>query len=155
MAGISMTRTLVSIAAIGSSPVMHETLSIGELARRTGCKVVTIRYYEQTGLLPSPARTLGGHRCYTPAHLERLAFIKRGRSLGFPLEALGNLLSLLEDDQAGCTEIDAMALRHLEEVREKIADLRAIEAQLESSLKQCGRATRAQCAVAETLVSAG
>lgn len=134
---------------------MQDMLSIGDLARRTGCKVVTIRYYEQIGLLPEPDRTSGGHRCYSPSHLERLAFIKRGRSLGFPLGALGNLLGLLEDDQAGCTEIDAMASRHLDEVRTKIADLRAIEAQLEASLNRCSRTTRAECAVAETLVSAG
>lgn len=134
---------------------MQDMFSIGDLARRTGCKVVTIRYYEQMGLLPRPDRTPGGHRCYTPAHLERLAFIKRGRSLGFPLGALANLLSLLEDDQAGCTEIDAMASRHLDEVRAKIADLRTIEAQLEASLKRCGRATRAECAVAGALAAAG
>ncbi|MCC5981636.1 MAG: helix-turn-helix domain-containing protein [Oceanicaulis sp.] len=133
---------------------MHQTLSIGELARRTGCQVVTIRYYEQVGLLPEPERTSGGHRAYTPAHLRRLDFIKRGRSLGFPLATIAGLLDLLEDRDATCSDIDALAEQHLEEVRVKIADLRAIEARLEASLKRCGRATRAECAVAGALAAA-
>lgn len=136
-------------------PVMQETLSIGELARRTGCQVVTIRYYEQVGLLPEPARTSGGHRAYTPAHLRRLDFIKRGRRLGFPLAAISGLLDLLEDREATCTDIDALAEQHLTEVRAKIADLRAIEAQLETSLATCRHETRAQCAVAGALASTG
>jgi len=61
------------------------TLSIGELARRTGTKVETVRWYEREGLLPAPARTGGGHRAYTRAHLDRLAFIRHARELGFPL----------------------------------------------------------------------
>jgi len=134
---------------------MHETLTIGELARRTGCKVVTIRYYEQLGLLNAPVRTRGGHRTYTRAEEERLRFICRGRSLGFALADVSNLLDLLEDRQAECGAIDELASSHLETVRAKIADLRQIEAQLEASLRICGKTTRAQCAVAETLAAAG
>ncbi|KAA5804721.1 helix-turn-helix domain-containing protein [Alkalicaulis satelles] len=134
---------------------MHDTMSIGELARLTGCKVVTIRYYEQTGLMPAPARTGGGRRIYARAHLERLNFIRQGRALGFALETLAGMLDLLEDDQAGCAEIDIMASRHLDEVRAKIADLRAIEARLETALGACRQTTRAQCAVADALISQG
>lgn len=133
---------------------MQETFGIGELARRTGCQVVTIRYYEQAGLLPEPARTAGGHRAYTVNHFRRLDFIKRGRSLGFPLAAISGLLSLVEDGDATCTDIDAVAEQHLEEVRAKIADLRAIEEKLERSLAECRHKTRSECAVAEVLVSA-
>lgn len=133
---------------------MQETLSIGELARRTGCQVVTIRYYEQAGLLPEPDRTAGGHRAYAPEHLRRLDFIKRGRSLGFPLAAISELLDLIEDRNATCSDIDALAEQHLAEVRSKIADLRTIEERLETSLAQCRHETRAECAVAEALVSA-
>jgi len=132
---------------------MHEVLSIGELARRTGCKVVTIRYYEQLGLINAPVRTQGGHRTYTRAEEERLRFICRGRSLGFALADVSNLLNLLEDRQAECGAIDALASRHLETVRAKIADLREIEAQLEASLRTCRNTTRAHCAVAEALTA--
>ena len=56
-------------------------LSIGELARRAATKVETVRWYEREGLLPAPARTGGGHRAYTRAHLDRLAFIRHARGL--------------------------------------------------------------------------
>jgi DNA-binding transcriptional MerR regulator len=63
-------------------------LTIGELATRTGCKVQTIRYYEQIGLLPEALRTKGNQRRFGPPHLDRLAFIRHSRELGFPLEAV-------------------------------------------------------------------
>jgi DNA-binding transcriptional MerR regulator len=62
------------------------TLSIGELARATGTKVETVRYYEGIGLPPPPARTGGNYRAYAQHHLERLSFIRRGRDLGFSLD---------------------------------------------------------------------
>ena len=68
------------------------TFSIGELARRAGTKAETVRWYEREGLLPAPARTAGGHRAYTRAHLDRLAFVRHARELGFPLDAVRELL---------------------------------------------------------------
>jgi len=62
-----------------------ERLAIGDLARATGTKVETIRYYERIGLLAAPARTRGNYRSYGPVHLNRLSFIRRARDLGFPL----------------------------------------------------------------------
>src|SRR3546814_3540111 len=59
-------------------------LTIGDLSRRTGTKVQTIRYYEQIGLLPEPERSSGNQRLYIPAHSHRLALIRHGRELGFP-----------------------------------------------------------------------
>ena len=59
--------------------------TIGEVSRRTGCKVETIRYYERAGLMPAPPRSGGGYRLYDQAHLKRLNFIRRGRELGFSL----------------------------------------------------------------------
>ncbi|MEA2732800.1 MAG: hypothetical protein QOF70_7275 [Acetobacteraceae bacterium] len=66
--------------------------SIGDLAGQTGAKVETIRYYEKAGLMPPAARTAGNHRAYTQAHIDRLAFIRHGRELGFPLESVRTLL---------------------------------------------------------------
>jgi len=62
--------------------------SIGDLARRASTKVETVRWYEREGLLPAPARTAGGHRAYTRPHLDRLAFVRHARELGFPLESV-------------------------------------------------------------------
>ena len=72
-------------------------LTIGTLGRKTGTKVQTIRYYEQIGLIPEPGRTEGGQRRYGDAALDRLSFIRHARELGFPLQAIRDLLSLTDN----------------------------------------------------------
>src|SRR3546814_12583123 len=72
-------------------------MQIGELGRATATKVETIRYYEQTGLLPPPARTKANYRHYGENHLARLSFIRRARDLGFPIERVRALLDLSDD----------------------------------------------------------
>ena len=127
---------------------MGKILSIGALATLTGCKVVTIRYYEQIGMLLEPGRSAGGHRVYDRHHLERLRFIRKARELGFPLETVRGLLALSErSDDAPCEEVDRMAAARLREVRAKIEDLRAREATLERLLKQCGHTTLDECRI--------
>jgi MerR HTH family regulatory protein len=79
------------------------TLSIGELARATGTKVETVRYYEGIGLPPPPARTGGNYRAYAQHHLERLSFIRRGRDLGFSLMKCGARGFPLGTQGRGCT----------------------------------------------------
>ena len=58
----------------------------GELARRAGCNIETVRYYERIGLMPNPPRSENGFRSYEERHLTRLTFIRRARELGFTLE---------------------------------------------------------------------
>ena len=72
--------------------------AIGDLARQTGTKVETIRWYERDGIMPAPVRTAGGHRLYTRTHLDRLAFIRHARELGFPLEDVRALLERFHGD---------------------------------------------------------
>ena len=139
---------------------MSKSLSIGTLADFTGCKVVTIRYYERIGILPEPGRSAGGHRVYDRHHLERLMFIRKARELGFPLETVRGLLALSErSDDAPCAEVDKMAAARLREVKAKIADLRALESTLERLLKQCGHTTIDECRILDAFrgepVSAG
>ena len=71
-----------------------QEIGIGDLSRATGCKVQTIRYYEEIGLMPEPKRTAGNQRRYGRRHVDRLAFIRHSRELGFSLEAICELLSL-------------------------------------------------------------
>src|SRR5688500_4374597 len=80
---------------------------IGSLAQSTGCPVETIRYYERVGLVPPPLRTQGGHRVYGPEHRERLAFILRGRELGFSLEEIRELIGLTEQGDRACVTVEA------------------------------------------------
>ena len=103
-------------------------LSIGDLSRATGVKATTIRWYEGEGLLPAPARSEGGHRVYSEAHLSRLAFIRHARELGFGTGDVRELLRLADAaPDAPCEGADAIARRHLTAVRERLARLQSLE----------------------------
>ncbi|MBP2235182.1 DNA-binding transcriptional MerR regulator [Sinorhizobium kostiense] len=105
--------------------------SIGELSRRTGVKIPTIRYYEQMGLLAAPERSEGNQRRYERRELKRLAFIRHARDLGLSIDAIRDLLELSEQPERPCGEADRIASEHLAGVREKIARLRKLEHELE------------------------
>jgi len=102
------------------------SLSIGDLGRHTHCKVQTIRWYEEVGLLPPPARTAGGHRVYGPQHLARLDFIRHARELGFPLDAVRALLVLSDRPNGPCEDAHALASSQLALVEEKLHRLEAL-----------------------------
>jgi len=126
-------------------------LTIGELARATGVKVETVRYYEKIGLLEAPRRTSGNYRAYRVEHLNRLSFIRRSRDLGFSLDQIRDLLALADKGDQPCQSVDAIARAHLAEVDRKIADLRALRSELDSLIKQCRCGTVAQCKIIEAL----
>ena len=107
------------------------SLPIGQVSAQSGVKVPTIRYYEQIGLLPVPARTEGNRRLYDDGDLKRLAFIRHARELGFDVEAIKALLSLQDPPEQSCGEADAIARSRLIEVRGRISRLRALERELE------------------------
>ncbi len=126
-------------------------LTIGHLAKATGTKVETIRFYEKTGLLPAPARTEGNYRAYAADHLNRLSFIRRARDLGFSLEQVRELLTLTDDRSRSCSAIDAIATEHRLEVMRKIRDLQALKAELDNLIDQCSCGTVAECRIIEAL----
>lgn len=129
-------------------------MRIGELARATATKVETVRYYEQTGLLPPPARTQGNYRSYGPAHLARLSFVRRARDLGFSIEQVRALLDLSDDSSRDCATVDRIATEHLREVDRKIADLTALRRELSAVVASCGGGTVAECRIIEALAPA-
>jgi DNA-binding transcriptional MerR regulator len=100
-------------------------ITIGDLAKGTGAKVVTVRYYEQIGLLPVPSRTTGNYRTYSNEHIHRLRFIRRCRDLGFTLDQIRDLLRLSSQKNEDCAEVDRITALHLAEVEQKISDLSA------------------------------
>lgn len=129
-------------------------LSIGELSRRTGVNIETIRYYERIGMLPVPVRTAGGRRVYEPADARILAFIRRSRELGFTLSEIRTLLELSAGNGAGvCSEVRQLAAGHLAEVWAKIADLRAIQRVLADAVRRCDAGEVAGCPVIDALSS--
>jgi Cu(I)-responsive transcriptional regulator len=131
--------------------VVEKPLNIGALARATGTKVETIRWYERVGLLPAPARSAGNYRTYGEAHLGRLSFIRRARDLGFSLEQIRALLDLAEDRERSCDAVDVIAREHLDEVDRKIADLQALRRELDSLIGQCRHGKVAECRIIEAL----
>ena len=130
---------------------MEPTLTIGRVADATGCKVQTIRYYEQIGLLPEPARSEGNQRLYGKATIDRLAFIRHARELGFRLEAIRDLLSLADRPDQSCEAADAIASQQLREVEHRIARLQALKLELERMVVQCHGGRIADCRVIEVL----
>lgn len=116
------------------------TLRIGELARSTRTNPPTIRYYEEIGLLPAPAREAGGQRRYGEEDRRRLTFIRQCREFGFPIEQVRSLVTLTEDSGRSCMEARAIAADHLSAVREKIAELRKLEDNLADFVQSCDAA---------------
>lgn len=126
-------------------------LTIGKLGTQAGVKVPTIRYYEQIGLLPEAERSAGNQRLYGRRALERLAFIRHARDLGFSLGAIRDLLSLSDDPDQPCAAADAIARTQLAEVESRIARLTALKVELQRMLVQCAHGTIADCRVIEVL----
>jgi len=126
-------------------------VSVGELSRLTGVNIETIRYYEKIKMLPTPARTKGGHRVYGPKETRILVFIRRGRELGFTLDQIRALLNLAAPGKASCREVRAIAARHLEDVRAKITDLGKLERLLAKTIKQCSGKAVPDCPVLDVL----
>ncbi|WP_057830555.1 MerR family transcriptional regulator [Colwellia sp. TT2012] len=115
----------------------YEKYSIGQLAKKTACKVETVHYYEKIGLMPEPPRTDGGHRVYALPHVKRLNFIRRSRALGFRIEQIKELLKFIDEPNHYCGEVKAMAMQQASVVQEKIDDLQRLQSALNEMIIQC------------------
>ncbi len=132
------------------------TFTIGYLARETSCKVQTIRYYEQVGLMPEPQRSSGNQRIYGPAQLQRLRFIRHARDLGFSQEEIRELLRLADRPEQSCEAVTDLARRHLVEVENKIAQLQALRDQFQRIIAQCsGQRQIVDCRIIAALADHG
>lgn len=125
--------------------------TIGHVARAASCKVQTIRYYEQIGLLPVAPRSEGNRRLYAQADIDRLMFIRHARELGFSLDAIRDLLSLSDDPNQPCVAADAIARRQLDEVERRIARLGSLKTELMRMIDQCRGGRISDCRVIEVL----
>jgi MerR family mercuric resistance operon transcriptional regulator len=130
-------------------------LPIGELSRRTGVNIETIRYYEHIKILPAPPRSVSGRRLYGPVATRTLTFIRRSRELGFTLDQVRALLALSEKNgEAACPEARELAARHLAEVRAKLADLREMERILADAVRRCDQGEAPGCPLIDALSEA-
>ncbi len=130
---------------------MEPNLTIGELAARTACKIQTIRYYEQIGLMPNGPRTRGNQRRFELQHLERLTFIRHSRELGFSLDAIRELLSLTDEPDRSCATVDRIARRQLQQVESRIARLQALAIEFKRMVRRCRGGRISDCRIIEAL----
>jgi Cu(I)-responsive transcriptional regulator len=131
--------------------VEPERFAIGDLARQTGTKVNTIRFYEDIGLLPRPMRTASGRRTYNASDVRRLSFIRHGRSLGFSVEEIRSLLALSDQPERDCGEAAAIARQHLRDVEERIVRLQTLHSALVDVAASCDGGRAADCRVIEAI----
>jgi len=126
-------------------------LTIGELSRRTGVNIETIRYFEKVGLISPPPRTEGGHRVYDQDHLRALGFIRRARDLGFTPKEVRGILNLGGPADACCDDVREIASRHLQTVQSKMADLARLERLLSSTIDRCSGDHVPDCAIIDMI----
>lgn len=116
-----------------------EGFTIGQLAKAAGVPTTTVRYYERAGLVKPDYRTGGNYRGYSEATLERLLFIRSAQATGFSLSDITELLSLTASDKSPCDDVVSLLNKRLDEVRERIKELRNVERTLAKSLAECCR----------------
>jgi len=117
-------------------------IGIGQLAKRAGVAIDTVRYYERNNLLNPAGRLASGYRRYGEAELKRLRFIRRAKALGFTLEEVRSLLSL--SDQRNVAKVRRAAEATLTDVEQRIEELRRIQAGLRTLIKACPGHGRAE-----------
>jgi DNA-binding transcriptional MerR regulator len=105
---------------------------IGEVARRSGVSVKTIRYYEQLGILDPPRREPNGYRSYGPAVVDRLAFIRAAQTVGLTLGEIGEILAFREHGQPPCTHVLGLIQRHADDLTRRIGELEQMRSVLET-----------------------
>lgn len=126
-------------------------VKIGELSKLTGCKTVTIRYYEKEGLLKSSERTEGNYRLYDDDDIERLRFIRHCRQHGISLAEIRDLLAFRDRPTANCDWINSLIDKHIAEVEKQIKDLEHLRWHLENLRHKCSGGKKGECGILENL----
>jgi DNA-binding transcriptional MerR regulator len=127
----------------------EKPLLIGGLAKLTGVKTDTIRFYERIGLLPKPSRTASGYRIYDPASLRRVRFIRKAQALGFRLDEVLRILRLRECGSETCRSVIAIAEVTLTETESKLQELERFRDSLSRNLARWKRAPKGKTTLAE------
>ena len=129
-----------------------QSLTIGQVAKRAGVGIETIRYYERRGLLEAPRRRDSGYRVFSQNEIRRLIFIREAKALGFTLAEIEDLLALRTDTRSGCREVQALGTSKLLEVEKKIAVLQKMRRVLKNLVTQCpGEGPKNDCPILDAL----
>ena len=120
-------------------------MRIGELARRTGTTTKTLRFYEDAGLLPEPARLPSGYRDYPADSLDRVGFIRDAQAAGFTLRQIGQVLDIQDGGHPTCQHVAQLIAQRLDEVQQRIAELRQTQAHLRELASRVDAVDAADC----------
>ena len=118
-------------------------LKIGEVSKRSGIGIEALRFYEKSGLLDKPSRTYSGYRVYDSEVLERLAFIKQAQTLGFSLDEIRRIIEDARTGQSPCDEVREIVRHRLEELDERMREMRRYRKELAETLKEWDKVGRA------------
>lgn len=117
--------------------IAQDSMTIGQLARFAGVPISTVRFYERRGLLKPDARTQSNYRTYSSRTAERLKFIRAAQATGFSLKDIREMLALTYSDEPPCDEVAALIERRLEDVKQRLRELKRIDRTLSIALKSC------------------
>jgi len=126
-----------------------EILTIGEASAASGVSAKMIRYYESIGLVRPATRTESNYRTYDGKAVETLRFVARARHLGFSMMEIGRLLALWQDRARASADVKALAVKHIDELEQRIAALTAMKATLEHLALRCHGDDRPDCPIIE------
>ena len=105
-------------------------MRIGDLAAQAGVTTKALRFYEQAGVLPAPARTTSGYRDYDEAALARLRFVKAAQAAGLTLAEIREIVAVREAHGPPCEHVAALLDRHAADLDARIAELQAARAEV-------------------------
>ncbi len=131
------------------------SMNIGEASKASGVSAKMIRHYESVGLFPEAVRTESGYRQYADKEVSTLRFVRQSRDLGFSIEQIRELLGLWQDRKRPSRQVRALAQAHIEELDEKLKELRSMKATLEHLVHCCHGDDRPDCPIIDTLAREG
>lgn len=126
-------------------------MNIGQAAAATGVSAKMIRYYESIALIPPGKRTDAGYRIYGDNDLHTLRFVKRARLLGFSLEQIRDLLSLWQNKERASADVKTIAMGHVAELNQRIAELTEMRDTLQTMASCCHGDQRPECPILQSL----
>lgn len=126
-------------------------LNIGEAARASGVSAKMIRHYEDTGVVPKPARTVAGYRLYREADVHTLRFVHRARELGFPVKEIAALVGLWRNPRRSSAAVHRLASGHLETLDRKIGQMESMRRTLRHLVHACHGDERPDCPILDDL----
>lgn len=135
----------------GMTKSMTSGMTIGEAAKASGVNVKLIRHYESINVIPKAGRTEGGYRTYTDNDVHILIFVRRARGLGFSMKEIKKLVGLWKNKARASAEVKTLALQHVKQLDQKIAELEAMSKTLKQLARACHGDGRPDCPILDGL----